>query len=292
MTALIFGSSGQDGFYLQRLLEQIGYDVIGISRSKPGNFVDITSFEAICNLISTTKPDFIFHLAAISATTHTLVFENFDTIVKGSVNLLEAVKLFSPGSKVFLSGSGLQFKNRGLPINELTELDANSSYSMARIQSLYAARYYRTFGLKIYYGYFFNHDSPLRESKHVSQMIASAVKRIKTGSTEKISIGNYDVKKEWGFAGDIVNGIWTLVNQDKVFEAVIGTGKAYSIKQWLEVCFSLINKNWEDHVELKKSFVPEYDTLVSDPKTILNLGWIPRVTFENLAKIMVLDEKA
>jgi len=292
MTAIIFGSSGQDGFYLFKLLQEKGYKVIGISRSEPHNFVDITSFEAVCNLIAATKPAFIFHLAAISATAHELLFPNFETIVRGSVNLLEAVKVFSPETKVFLSGSGLQFKNRGLPINEHAELDANSSYSMARIQSLYAARYYQTFGLKIYFGYFFNHDSPLREAKHVSQMIASAVKRIESGSTEKIAIGNYDVKKEWGFAGDIVNAIWTLVNQENVSEAVIGTGQAYSIKQWLEVCFNLINKNWEDHVELKEAFMPEYDTLVSDPQTIFKLGWKPLVSFENLAKMMVLDEQA
>ncbi|RYE31524.1 MAG: NAD-dependent epimerase/dehydratase family protein, partial [Sphingobacteriales bacterium] len=211
------------------------------------------------------------------------------TIATGSVNILEAVKRHSPRSKVFLSGSGLQFKNVGKPINERDELDANSAYSMARIQSLYAARYFRTLGVKAYFGSFFNHDSPRRGQRHVTQMIASAVKRIEQGSNEKIEIGNFDVRKEWGFSGDIVRGIWTFVNQDEVFECVIGTGKDYSIKDWLQVCFGLINAKWEDYVVQNHSFIPDYYVLVSDPGTLRALGWVPEVDFNGLAKIMLSD---
>jgi len=290
MKAIIFGASGQDGFYLTKLLEEKGLSVIGIARSKPESFVDLCRFDQVSRLIHDEQPDYAFHLAAISATTHDLLFENFQTIVVGSLNLLESIKMFSPNTRLFLSGSGLQFLNSGLPLNESSSLSSSSSYAMARIQSLYAARYYRSLGVKVYFGYFFNHDSPLRGPRHVSQMIALAVKRIKAGSNEKIQLGNYDVNKEWGFAGDIVSGIWTLVNQETIFESVIGTGEAYAIKDWLRICFDLINKNWEDYVELKHLFVPEYDTLVSDPRTIFSLGWRPKVSITDLAKMMVLND--
>lgn len=286
MKAIILGVNGQDGYYLKVLLESLKVEVIGVG--KMGSYAtDLTSFNEVSNLIKSTSPDYIFHLAARSTTSHAALFENHDTIITGATNILEAVRLFRPQCKVFLSGSGLQFVNRDLPIKETDPFDAGSAYCVARIHSVYAARYYRSLGIKVYVGYFFNHDSPRRPEKHVSQMIASAVRRIADGSSEIIKIGNYDVRKEWGFAGDIVQGIWTLINQDKHFEAIIGTGEAYSIKEWLEVCFMLINKNWQSFVEVSNDFTPEYQILVSDPSLINSLGWRPQHNFEDLAKMMV-----
>jgi GDPmannose 4,6-dehydratase len=287
MKAVIIGSRGQDGVYLTELLLSKRIEVIGVSRNNLDINVDLADFNAVKALLENYKPDYIFHLAAKSTTSHEALFQNYESIVTGSLNLLEAIRLYSPNTKIFLSGSGLQFKNEGHPLNEFAPLQASSAYSMARIQSLYAARYYQGLGLRVYFGYFFNHDSPLRTEKHVSQMIASAVKRISMGEDKKIKIGNYNVRKEWGFAGDIVKGIWILVNQEQVYEAVIGTGKAYSIKDWLKACFNIIGKNWEDYVETEMHFVSEYDILVSDPGTILSLGWKPEVSFEELAKMMV-----
>jgi GDPmannose 4,6-dehydratase len=189
---------------------------------------------------------------------------------------------------VFLSGSAMQFKNEGLPINELTPFDASSPYSVSRIHSVYAARYYRSaFGLKVYTGYFFNHDSPLRAENHVNQKIVSAVKRVGAGSTEKLYLGNINVRKEFNYAGDLVEAIWILVNQDKVFEAVIGGGVVYTIKDWIEYCFSKINRNWEDFVIEDKNFVAEYSILISDPAVIKSLGWKPKVDFFELADLMM-----
>src|SRR5277367_2342099 len=108
----------------------------------------------------------------------------------------------------------MQFKNEGLPIDELTPFEASSPYSVSRIQSVYAARYYRSvFGLEVYTGYFFNHDSPLRAENHVNQKIAAAVKRIGAGSNEKLYLGNINVRKEFNYAGELVEAVWILVNQ-------------------------------------------------------------------------------
>jgi GDPmannose 4,6-dehydratase len=182
----------------------------------------------------------------------------------------------------------MQFKNEGLPIDEQTPFEASSPYSVARIQSVYAGRYYRSaFGLKVYAGYFFNHDSPLRSEKHVNQKIVSSVKRIANGSTEKLELGNIDVRKEFNYAGDVVEAVWTLINQDTVFEAVIGSGDAHSIQEWVEYCFKKINRNWEDYVIIDHDFTPDYKILVSNPELIRSIGWKPKVDFYMLADIMM-----
>jgi len=287
MKALIFGANGQDGYYLTQLLKQNNCEVVGVSRH--GNFIhaDVGDYNAVKRLISEHIPDFIFHLAAASATRHDVVFENHNSIVTGSLNILEAVFSSSLSCKIFLSGSGLQFKNEGKPIKESDPFYTSSAYAMSRIQSVYAARYYRTLGLKAYVGYFFNHDSPKRLENHMTKKIAEAAKRIGQGSGEILEVGNMDVIKEYGYAPDIVEGIWTLMNQEEIWEANISTGKGYSIKEWAKECFILVNKNWENHVVLKKGFVAEYQQLVSDPSLIFSLGWQPKTSFQELAKIMM-----
>ena len=114
-----------------------------------------------------------------------------------------------------------------------------------------------------------------------------AVKRIAAGSTEKIEIGNSSVQKEFNFAGDMMKAAWTLVNQDKVHEAVIGSGKTYSIEDWLRLCFEKINKDRKDFVTEKKDFSPEYDILVSDPTLIKSLGWQPEYDIQQLVNLML-----
>lgn len=287
MKAIIFGASGQDGHYLIDLCGLKGIDPIGVSRS--GNWVrgDVSSYEQVDQLVNEHRPAYIFHVAANSTTRHDALFENHKTISTGTLNILEAVKKHQLESKVFLTGSGVQFVNKGLPISETDDFEASSPYSVARIQSVYAARYYRSLGLKVYVGYLFHHESPLRKSHHVSKLIALAVKRIAEGSNETIELGDISVRKECTFAGDIANGIFTLINQDDVFEAVIGTGIAYSIENWLEQCFSLIGKNWRDYVRIREGFIPEYKCLVSNPRTIHSLGWSPSVGLQELAKMMI-----
>jgi GDPmannose 4,6-dehydratase len=239
-------------------------------------------------LVLETEPDFIFHLAARSTTRHEALFENHATISTGTLNVLEAVWRHRPDCRVFITGSGVQFVNTGAPISETAPFAATSAYAVARIQSAYAARYYRRLGVRAYVGYLFHHESPLRKPDHLCKRIAEVVKRIARGSDERLRLGDVSVRKEAGFAGDIVEGILTLVNQDTVFEAAIGTGVAYSIQDWLEACFTKIGRDWRDFVDVDAAgFEPEYRTLVSDPATIHSLGWRPKVGFDALAEMML-----
>lgn len=290
MKAIIFGVNGQDGYYLSRLLNERQIDVIGISRK--GGYINgsVSDCSFVVSIIKTHQPDYIFDFAANSTTHHSALFENHETISTGTLNILDAVRLYSPSTKVFLSGSAMQFLNEGLPINEQTPFEASSAYSVARIQSVYSARYYRNkFSMKVYVGFFFNHDSPLRSEHHVNQKIAKAVQRIALGSKELLELGNINVQKEFGFAGDTVEAVWTLINQDKVFETIIGTGKAYSIKEWTVSCFEKSGKDWKNFVVTNQNFVPEYDILVSDPQLIKSLGWAPKVEFEKLVELMMFN---
>jgi GDPmannose 4,6-dehydratase len=293
MIAIIFGINGQDGYYLDLLCKNKGIQVIGVSRNNAKWLVgDVGNYSFVEQLIKENKPDYIFHLAANSTTRHDALWENHEAIERGTLNILESAKLHSPASKVFLSGSAVQFENHGLPIDEGTCFAPLSPYAVSRIQSVYAGRYYRNvFGIKVYVGYFFNHDSPLRTERHINKKITEAVIRIANGSNEKIEIGDVTVKKEFNFAADVVDAIWTLVNQDAVFEAVIGSGLAYSIEDWLEICFGQIDEHWQDHVIIKNNFIPEYKTLTCNPAIIYSLGWKPSVNIEELAKLMLKTEK-
>ena len=287
MTTLIFGASGQDGYYLSELLKQEGHKVLDISRQGSIIKADVADYSVTRELIREHKPEYIFHMAANSTTKHEALFENHATIATGTLNILEAVKKFSSQSKVFISGSGLQFKNNGKPIKETDDFEARDPYSVSRIHSVYASRYYRKLGIRSYVGYFFNHDSLLRSERHIAQNIAATASRIAKGTNEKIAIGDINIIREWGYAGDIVKGIWKLVQQDEITEAVIGTGKGFSIKDWLEECFELIDKDWTDYVEPAQDFVADYKELVSDPSTIFSLGWKPEVDLAGLAAMMV-----
>jgi GDPmannose 4,6-dehydratase len=283
MKAIIFGANGQDGFYLAELLQRREVETIKVSRSSGDGLIgDVADWNFVENVIVRNKPKYIFHLAANSTTRHEAVFENHQAISTGTINILEAVYRNGLQSRVFLSGSALQFENLDEPIDEQTKFAPLSTYAVSRIHSVYTARYYRTLGLKVYVGYFFNHDSPRRSERHINQKIAAAAKK-----GGQIEIGDINVKKEFNFAGDTVAAVWRLVNQDEVSEAVIGSGAAHSIEEWLELCFGIAGKNWRDYVTIKKDFRPEYSVLVSNPALIKSLGWQPKVNINELAKIMM-----
>lgn len=288
MKAIIFGASGQDGVLLADLLRKKSIEVIEVSRSHSGIKGDVSDYHFVSDLIKKSEPDYIFHFAANSSTSHEAMFDNHAAISGGTLNILESTRLYCPEARIFLSGSAMQFFNNGVPISEATPFESSSPYSIERIHSVYAARYFRSsFGMNIFVGYFFNHDSPLRDERHVNKKIVNAVKRIAQGSPEKLELWDVEVKKEFNYAGDIVAAVWLLVNQNMVYEAVIGSGEAYSIKKWLEICFSKINKNWQDYVVINPVKRPEYQILVSDPRLIHSLGWKPKVNISGLAEMMM-----
>ncbi len=286
--AIILGITGQDGFYLAELLGRRNINVIGIGRSTKDYLVgDISDRKFIGDTIKREQPDYIFNFAANSTTNHSAIIENHETISTGSLNLLESVYNYSKHTRVFISGSGLQFKNSGLPISELTPFEGRDAYSVSRIHSVFTARYFRQLGVNVYVGYFFNHDSPLRSVRHVNQKIVQAVKRIANGSKEVLELGNINVRKEFSFAGDIVLAVLKLVDNDNLCEAVIGSGQDYPISDWLEECFQYFNLDWHDYVQINRNYVSEYEVLVSDPRLIMSLGWTPKVDMKELARMMI-----
>jgi GDPmannose 4,6-dehydratase len=284
---LIFGANGQDGYYLSKCCRERQIDVVGVSRSGPWVHGDVASYEIVEELIRNHHPEMVFHLAAASTTRHDAICEHNATIGSGTINILESVKRWVPGCKVFITGSGLQFINNGEPISEKDPFDHSSAYVAVRNYSVYLARYFRSMGIRTYIGYLFHHESPLRGEDHVCQKITRAVRRIVEGSEEILELGDVSVRKEWTFAKDVAEGIMTFIGQDQVFEATIGSGRAYSIASWLEECFKLINKNWKCHVKENRDFKTEYQVLVSNPATINSLGWSATTPINELARIMV-----
>ena len=292
MIALVFGINGQDGYYLNEICKTNGISVIGVSRTNSKWYLgDVSDFNFVESLIKVNRPDYIFHLAANSTTRHDAIFENHESISTGTLNILEAAYRHSPHSRIFLSGSAMQFRNNNLAINESTEFHASSPYSVARIQSVYAGRYFREkHNLKVYVGYFFNHDSPLRNEHHVNQKIVRAAQRIANGSKEVLEIGNIKVQKEFNFAGDRRDAVWCLVNQNNEFELVLGSGKPYSIEYWLELCFEKLNLNWQNHIQINEKFVAEYEKLYCNPCKLLKICSSPLLTIEQLANLMMMSK--
>jgi GDPmannose 4,6-dehydratase len=287
MTALIFGASGQTGHYLAEACRARGMEVVGVSRSGPDVRGDVADGALVAALVRRHSPTHVFHLAAESTTRHEALLRNHGTIATGALHVLEAVRVTRPDARVFLAGSGVQFVNTGAPISEHAPFAASSAYAVARIHAAYAARYYRSLGVRAYVGFLFHHESPLRKPSHVSQIVALAARGLVRGRREPLVLGDVSVEKEWTFAGDVANAILTLVEQDRVFEAAIGSGEAHPIRAWAEACFAVAGADWREHVREAEGFVPEYRRLVSDPTTIRALGWAPRVGLSELARMMV-----
>lgn len=285
--AIIFGATGQDGYYLTDLLLREKIEVVGIARTGAKVKGDVSNYNFVESQIKSHRPDYVFHLAANSTTKHDALFENHLTISTGTLNVLENVYKHSRGTKVFISGSGLQFVNTGSPISEKDPFEARDAYSISRIESVYAARYFRSLGLQVYIGYFFHHDSPFRSERHLNMRIAMAAKRIKEGSKELIEIGNIKVIKEFNYAGDLMKAVWLIMNQAKFFETVIGSGKGYAIEEWIAMCFDKVGLNWNTYVRTNDVYVPEFSSLISNPATLFSTGWRPEVSIDELVSKMV-----
>lgn len=288
MKAIIFGISGQDGYYLKELLTSRLISVVGVSRSV-GDWIkgDVSDYQFVEKIIREERPDYLFHFAAKSATSHESILENHESIATGTINILECCSKHSKKTKIFLSGSGLQFKNTGKPIHESGELISDNSYTLTRYYSVLAGRYYRNLGLKVYIGYFFHHDSPMRKEIHLNKKIVDAAKSNARGVLQTLQIGNPSIIKEFNFAGDFMEAVWLLVNQDGVYEVVIGSGSGHKISEWLEICFRMVGLNWNEFITIPSGYISEFNSLISNPETIFSLGYNPKVDINSLAKMMM-----
>ena len=287
MNAIIFGATGQDGRYLTEILAHAGLAVTGVARHGGDVPLDVSDVPGVRQLIRRLHPSYIFHLAATSNIRYEDLWANHASISTGTLAILDAVKQECPGARVLLAGSAHQFINRGEPLNENAELDYSDPYTVARHHSLFAGRYFRKLGLKIYFAYLFHHDSPYRSNHHLTMKIAEAAARSAQGSADKLTLGDIDAQKEFNFAGDTVDALWRIINQEAHFEYVVGSGVSYSIRNWVELCYSHVGLDWRQHVHINDRFSSTYRRIVSDPQLLQGLGWKPRTDLSSMCEIIM-----
>ena len=258
-TAIITGITGQDGSYLAELLLDKGYRVVGLKRrtsticteriDKVYNhenfelrYFELNDSGCMYRLLSEYKPDEIYNLAAQS---HVRVsFEvpesTTDTIVMGTLRLLEAMRLVVPNARFYQASSSEMFgDNPETPQDESTALQPASPYACAKVYAHHIIRNYReSYGLHVSSGILFNHESPRRGETFVTRKITMAAARIKLGLQDKLYLGNLDAKRDWGFAGDYVEMMWLMLQQDTPDDYVVATGETHSVKEFLEVVFN------------------------------------------------------
>jgi GDPmannose 4,6-dehydratase len=287
--AIIFGASGQDGFYLKEHLLLSGYQVFSFSRTSIPS-VDIGRADEVRQLLNEIKPELIFHLAAKSSVSHDHILENQNSIVNGTLSLLDAVDKHLPEARVFLASSGLVFENHGAPISVENKLVVNSAYTLSRIQALEISRYYRGRGRLIYTGFLFNHESPRRPAASIARAIARNVVQIFKKKKEFLQIGNADVIKEWLWAGDAVRAMPILLMQENIFEICIADGVGHSIRAYAKKCCEYLGLELNQYLRSTENFSAQYPVLVGDSAPLRALGWGPEVDIDGLVKIMIDSE--
>ena len=308
-TALITGITGQDGAYLAQLLLDQGYEVHGmVRRSSSDRFdriepliEDITLHQAdlldqlsIVRLIEATSPDEIYNLAAQSfvptSFEQPLLTGEFTAL--GVTRMLEAIRQVNTRIRFYQASSSEMFGTvQETPQRETTPFWPRSPYGVAKVYGHWITVNYReSYDIFACSGILFNHESPLRGKQFVTRKISDAVARIKLGKQEKLSLGNLDAERDWGFAGDYVRAMWLMMQQDTPDDYVVSTGQRHTVRDFCRVAFDHVGLNWEDHVEIDPAFLRPADvnTLCGDfSKAHENLGWQPEVTFEQLVQMMV-----
>ena len=308
-TALITGITGQDGAYLAQLLLDQGYEVHGmVRRSSSDRFDrieplidDITLHQAdlldqlsIVRLIEATSPDEIYNLAAQSfvptSFEQPLLTGEFTAL--GVTRMLEAIRQVSTEIRFYQASSSEMFGTvQETPQRETTPFWPRSPYGVAKVYGHWITVNYReSYDIFACSGILFNHESPLRGKQFVTRKISDAVARIKLGKQEKLSLGNLDAERDWGFAGDYVRAMWLMMQQDTPDDYVVSTGRRHTVRDFCQVAFEHVGLNWEDHVKIDPAFLRPADvnTLCGDfSKAHEKLGWQPEVTFEQLVQMMV-----
>jgi|TARA_Y100000310_G_scaffold101532_1_gene99645 GDPmannose 4,6-dehydratase len=310
-TALITGITGQDGSYLAELLLSKGYRVVGVKRrtslittdridtifTHPNLILEYGSLhDAGCfwKLLNKYQPDEIYNLAAQShvRVSFSVPEETVDSIVMGTLRLMNAYKELCPTAKFYQASSSEMFgDNLNIPFDEESRLRPASPYACAKVFSHNLMRNYReSYGLHASSGILFNHESPRRGETFVTRKITIAAARIKLGLQEELFLGNLDAKRDWGFAGDYVKAMWLMMQQKKPDDYVIATGKSYTVREFLKYVFEYAGLNdVEKYVKIdSRLFRPhEVPYLLGNPtKAQENLGWKPKINFKQLAEMM------
>jgi len=312
-TALITGVTGQDGSYLAEFLLNKGYKVIGLVRRASdfntgridhliegydtSRFTwhrgDLTDGSSLARILRMVKPDEIYNLAAQS---HVMVsFEipeySLDTIVMGTIRLLEGIREIGIAPKVYQAGSSEMFGKTAPPQNEQSPFYPRSPYACAKVCAHNLCVNYReAYNIWVANGILFNHESPRRGQTFVTRKITRALARIKLGIQKKLYLGNLEAKRDWGYAPEYVEAMWLMLQQEKPDDYVIATGENHTVREFLDEAFSCFGMDWEKYVEIDPlQFRPtEVNSLLGNPTKAKNiLKWEPKVKFKELVKIMV-----
>lgn len=310
-TALVTGCNGQDGSYMMELLLEKGCNVHGlIRRSSAGNtkridhildkitlhIGDLTDVNNLVKILQTVQPDEIYNFAAMSQVRLSYEIPAYTGMVTGLgfAHLIEAVRLVCPHARVYQASSSEMFgKVLEVPQRETTPFYPRSPYGCAKAYAFYLGRSYREgYGMKIYNGILFNHESPRRGEEFLSKKVVKAAVRIKKGLQDKLVLGNLEAKRDMGYAKEYMEGVWAIM-QGEPDDYVIATGETHSMQEFVEETFNLLGLNWKDYVEFDPALMrpAEVDYLCGDATKIKEkLGFEPKVKFKELVEIMVSDE--
>ena len=307
--ALITGVTGQDGSYLAELLLAKGYHVIGmVRRSSTVNFErighlqddlelvpgDLLDEVSMIHIMRDHKPDEVYNLAAQSfvQTSFGQPVLTGETTALGVTRLLDAIRLTDHDVRFYQASSSEMFgKVVEVPQRESTPFYPRSPYGVAKLYGHWITVNYReSYDMHASSGILFNHESPRRGLEFVTRKIANGVARIKLGLDSEIRLGNLDAQRDWGFAGDYVDAMWRMLQQDVPGDFVISTDETHSVREFCEIAFSRVDLNWEDHIVIDERFFrpAEVDLLVGDAthaRTVL--GWQPKTPFRDLVHMMV-----
>jgi GDPmannose 4,6-dehydratase len=312
--AFITGVTGQDGYYLSKLLLEKGYEVFGLVRGQNNPKIeflqtelpevkiltgDLMDTSSLIRALNAAEPDEFYNLGAISFVAYS--WENAslttDVTAKGVLNALEATRIYAGNDiskvKFYQASSSEMFgKVQAVPQVETTLLWPRSPYGVAKVFGHYMTINYReSYGMHASSGVLFNHESPMRGPEFVTRKISLAVARIALGIQDTLSLGNLDAQRDWGFAGDYVDAMWRMLQQPAGDDYVISTGQTHSVRDYLEVAFDHVGiTDWQKHVFQDPAFLrpAEVDLLVGDAtKARTTLGWAPKVDFAELVTMMV-----
>jgi GDPmannose 4,6-dehydratase len=308
-TALITGITGQDGSYLAELLLSKGYRVIGVARrSSTVTFEriehlldeitvvqgDLHDQGSLLSLLEEYQPTEVYNLAAQSfvPTSWNQPALTGDITALGVTRILESIRFVNPKTRFYQASSSEMFgKVLEVPQNETTPFYPRSPYGVAKVYGHWITVNYReSFDMFAVSGILFNHESPRRGMEFVTRKISDGAARIKLGLAKELRLGNLESQRDWGFAGDYVEAMWRMMQQDKPDNFVIGMGETHSVREFCEIAFGHVGLDYNDHVVQDEKFYrpAEVDLLISDPaKARAVLGWEPEVTFKELVIMMV-----